>query len=390
MDSIRNIVVSIIVMMLYFAALVSMHDAWNAVALYAVLPCAFMLTFLKSGIIKANNSFATLMILYMWILFVALFTTDVALTVRQLKQIVGCIIVSYIVAIQAKNEKVIPWLYVVYVILYAVCIEYAMSNIVDTIEIGEERVDDEKLNANTLAYYTFYNTFILFIFGEIMDHKWIGKLFRILFFAIIPISLWIAYITASRQVLILQVPLFVILMFMRYWNYGSKKSKLFIVIFSCLLIMVSSKYIVPIFQDSLLMERAEDIGEDSRLRLISEAIDIGFSNPIVGVGPGCVRLYTSDGAFSHNTFLELFAGTGLIGMIIFMVMLWRFLSVQIKRYMVTKDKMFMYFFIFGLFFVFDQIFFVFYAQLWLISFFMLVASHSETYFHLQYKKLIYD
>lgn len=369
-----------IIAMLYLAAYVSLHDTYNIIALYAVLPFAFALTFFQSGTINVNRCFTTLMILYLWVAFTTLFSTDVAVSVRQLKQIVGCIFVSYIVAVQARNEKTVPWLYVVYVIIYAVSVDYAVNNIMSDIEIGEERVDDDKLNANTLAYYTFYTTFIVFLFGEIIQRKWVSRIFRTLFFGVIPLSLWIAYITASRQVLIIQIPLIALLLIMRYWSFGGKLSKVFIVLLLVGLTPVLIEYITPIFNDSLLLERAEDIGDDSRLRLVGETLDVALSNPIVGVGPGCVRLYLSDGVFSHNTFLELFAGTGFIGMLIFIILLWRFFSDQIKRYAETHDRMYLYFLIFGIFFVVDQVFFVFYQSLYLISFLVLVASHSDTHY----------
>lgn len=45
----------------------------------------------------------------------------------------------------------------------------------------------------------------------------------------------------------------------------------------------------------------------------------------------------------------------------------------------------MVFFICGLIYVFDNFFYVFYIDLWLIGFFMLLASHSEQYYKFQRK-----
>ena len=56
------------------------------------------------------------------------------------------------------------------------------------------------------------------------------------------------------------------------------------------------------------------------------------------------------------------------------------MKVQIRRYKKFKDKYFLVFGFFGLFYIIDGFFYVFYAQIWLISFFILVATHSDTYY----------
>ena len=57
----------------------------------------------------------------------------------------------------------------------------------------------------------------------------------------------------------------------------------------------------------------------------------------------------------------------------------KYLAAQVRRYIAYRDKEYLYFAVFGIFFIIDQIFYVFYADLYLISFFILVATHSETY-----------
>lgn len=381
MTASKKFYISIVVTLLYLSALFSLHDSLNSVALYALLPGAFFLTTFQKESFKVNIFFGILMMLYLWILYVTPFSTNLTFSNIQLKQLVGCVIVSYIIVVQSNNEKTIPWLYIIYIIIYVVSIDYTINNILNTMELGEDRASDEKLNANQLAYYTFYVTFVLFMLGEIITYKWLRILFRILFFGIIPMSLWIAYITASRQVLIIEVPLIAILLFLRYWTYASRNSRIIFVVLLCCIAPILLKSVSSIFQESLLVERSEDIGDDTRLELISETIDIGLKNPLVGVGPGCVRLYTSERAFAHNTFLELFASTGVIGMTLFILLLWKFIARQIKRYIAYKDKMYMYFLIFGIFFTIDQVFYVFYQAMYLISFFILVASHSEIYYN---------
>ena len=381
MSTFKKILVFAILLMLYFSASVFMYDSLNAIALYVVLPCAFILTLLYSKQININKYFGIIVLLYLWILFASLFSSDIEESIKHLRQLVSCLIISYIFVLLSRNEKIIPWVYLIYIFGLAAMIHYMASNVFGIIDVGEERADDEYLNANTLAYYTFFTTFIAFIWGEMSKKNLLRKFLRILFWGTIPLSLWIAYITASRQVLIIQIPLILVLLFLRYWKFGNKISRISIIILLCGLIPIMYNEIIPMFDNSLLQERSQErVGDDARSLLIRESIDMGLNNPLVGVGPGCVKLFTTERAFAHNTFLELFAGSGILGVLIFVILLWKYLITQIRYYVSTRDKMFLYFIIFGVFFIVDQFFYVFYSSMYLISFFILVASHSETYY----------
>ena len=377
-------------MLLFFAASVSLNDALNPISLYIALPAAFVICFMHECKVKVNVYMGLLMLLYCWVLFVTPFSVNIENSAEQLKQILGCILLCYIFASQAKNPKLIVWLYLMYLVLYVGTMDYAINNIMSMMDKigGRERVGDQKLNANTLAYYTFFLTFSVFIMGEIIQKKWLKKAFNMAFFLVIPLSLWISIITASRQVLLLQVPLVTVLIYLRYVKFGNWKT---ILLLSCLvvcMIIYFYDYIMLQYGESYLAERSQrSFTEDSRFVLIKESVELGLNHMFVGVGPSCVRLFTYEKAFSHNTFLELWAGTGLVGMLIYVYLVYLFFKRQIKRYKHTKDKMFLYFLVFGGFYLLDQMFYVFYASLWLIGFFILVASHSETYFNTKYNNL---
>ena len=65
-----------------------------------------------------------------------------------------------------------------------------------------------------------------------------------------------------------------------------------------------------------------------------------------------------------------------------------FITSQWKRFWKYRDKTYLVFLVCGLIYLFDNFFYVFYVDLWLIGFFILLASHSETYFN--YKKYNYE
>ena len=370
-----------VMLCVWFAAFVSLlSESVNAVALYIVLPSAFVATFFCWKKIVVNKYFNLLLLLYLWIFISVLWATDTAVAFRQLKQCLGSILLCYVFAVKATKIKNIEWIYFSYLIVLAMDWYYAYNNIFSIIELGTERLNDANLNANTLAYHTFYVTFATYILGEITEKRR-KKIYNLLFIFTIPLSFYTALLTASRQVLIIQIPLISILLFIRYLKDRDIKRK-FVVIFILIVAILSVlSFLLDIYADSALKSRNEmDVKEDSRMELVKDAFNVGVEYFPFGVGPGNYLIHSRHKGFSHNTYLELFANEGIIGLFIYLLLMFRYVKTQWKRYQKYKDKIFLAFFIFGVFFIVDGVFYSFYQHLWLISFFIIVTSHSETYY----------
>ena len=58
----------------------------------------------------------------------------------------------------------------------------------------------------------------------------------------------------------------------------------------------------------------------------------------------------------------------------------RLLFVNYRRFRSTKDKFFLIYAAFALVFIFYNFFYVFYKDMWLTSFFFLLAADSESYY----------
>ena len=377
-----------VMLCVWFAAFVSLlSESVNAVALYIVLPSAFIATFFYWKKIQVNKYFNLLLLLYLWIFISVLWATDTAVAFRQLKQCLGSILLCYVFAVKATKIKNIEWIYFSYFIVLAMDWYYAYNNIFSIIEVGTDRLNDSKFNANTLAYHTFYVTFATYILGEVTEKKR-KKIYNLLFLFTMPLSFYTALLTASRQVLIIQIPLISILLFIRYLKDRDIKRK-FIVIFILIVAILSVlPFLLDIYADSTLKSRNEiDLKEDSRITLAKDALNVGIEYFPLGVGPDNYLLHSYNKHFSHNTYLELFANEGVIGLFIYLLLMFRYVKTQWKRYEKYKDKIFLAFFIFGVFFIIDGLFYSFYQHLWLISFFIIVASHSETYNQRKYLQI---
>lgn len=380
----KRILSGIIIILLLFASLVNINNQeLNSIALYVAIPLAFGLSITQYGNPLSNNRYMQwLIVLYCWIGITYFGAYNQVVALSQMKQILGVVLLSSVMANVSKNRKVIPWLYVVFICLFMSAANYAQTNLVNV--IGEnERATDDVLNANTLAYYAFYFSCAVYALGECVNSARLKKVMRYMFFSVIFISLWIALITASRQVLVIQVPLFCVLLYIRY-GLGKGRWLFFFIIGAVSVWLLSTNTLEAIFEGTLLQERYElDLEDDERTLVLREAIDVGNSHPITGVGPGNFVLQSRYHVFSHCTYTELYANSGFIASLIFILVIAYFIIKQFNRYRKSKDTMYLFFMAFGVFFAIDNFVYVFYAQLWLMAFFVLVASHSETYYRLQ-------
>ncbi len=153
-------------------------------------------------------------------------------------------------------------------------------------------------------------------------------------------------------------------------------------VFLVVLLAIFLPRVESIYEDSYLARRSEiSVNEDSRATLAKEAISVGLDHFPLGVGVGNFYMFSRTKRFSHNSYTELFANVGIVGLVLFLILVMSFMKAQWKRFRATKDKVFAYFGTFGLIFIIDQFFYVFYLDQWLISFYILVATHSDTYYN---------
>ena len=370
---------------MFFAAAVSINsDSLNSLALYVAIPLAFILSFLKCGKLVLNRYQGVLLAIYVWDLISALWAQYPASASRELHRVLGAVLLTFIMAANGGDNKLTKYLYITYLILYLGCWYYSVNHSIILLDQQNEgdRLNDEKLNANTMAYYTFYTTFCVFLFDDLLSSRLWNKISRIVFLGMIPLSLFVALTTSSRQVLIIQIPLIALLLFERYFQDARTKVKILFVITSVAFCVILLPIALDMYNNSYLAVRAEhSIQDDSRWHLLKDAIKVGINHFPFGVGAGNYINYSYNRHFSHCSFTELFANNGIMGLLLYCYLLYYYITRQWKYYKQTKDRKFLVFLIFGVIFTFDQIFYVFYTDLWLIAFFVLVATHSDFYYH---------
>lgn len=381
---------TIVFILLSYSAMVALYPSLNKIALYVALPVAFIITLLNFNDTKncIKKYTGLLFSLYTLIAFSCVYAEYQDVALQHMRAVMGVVLLMIIIIMQSNNLKKIAILYGVYLLMYIAMWYYIHTEILSTIVFGQQRVDDSQLNANTIAYYTFYTTFALFVLGELVTNIKLVYLFKLLFIGTILLSIYVAIATASRQVLIIQVPLILLLMYIRYFKSGSTKTRSLLILSSVVVIAASSAYVLSTLENSYLMERTqnESIKDDPRTLLMIDAFNVGLDHFLTGVGAGNYICYSYSKHFSHCTYTELFANQGIIGLAVYVIMLFRFLFTQIKRYRRYKDDMFLIFGVFAFIFILDNVFYVFYPFLWLMGFLVLVMSHSEVYYKIKYER----
>jgi len=369
----------IIVLCLIYVPLVTFSPILNKIALFVIIPLLFIYCLYSYSALIYNKYIQLYIAIVLWILISCFVASDIDLMLRELRIILGTFAVSCIFFALAQNKRYVPWLYLTFLLVVLINYVYLKNNILTDLYIGQERPDDELFNANRFGYYLLYSVCAIFVYGEIFK-GFKETLCRIFLFAFIAIVPYIALITMSRQIIIIVIPFCLYTLIQRYNPLSSVKH---FIIYGALLAIVSYcvlNYYLPLYESSIFIDRLQtDVTEDNRVTLIIEGFLIGLQNPILGVGPGNAVLYLN-GYFTHCSYTELFATSGLLPMVLFIALIGKFIFEQLSRYRQTKDKLFLYFFTTGVFWAAYNFFYVFYSSLWLMCFLFLLIAHSGEYY----------
>lgn len=351
----------------------------NPISLYIIIPLSFLYCFTHYNIRNSNRYFRLYMFVVLWIFLTLLTTHYLDVSLKEIKFMMGCIMLCYICCCLAEDYKNFKILYLMWIVYFCGVIAYTfISGMMSNLDINKTRFSDGELNANTIAYATFYFTFALYMIGELA----VKKIYNLLFFITIPLSMFVSLVTASRQVLLIQIPLIFILIAIRHANV-LRYAKTF-VIGMCIVLAVGNytiEKVSNVYQNSLLVKRSKsNVKEGSRVKLMQDAINVGMEHPIVGVGPANYVKFSYNQHFSHCTYTELFANHGIPGILLWFNLLFVFLKKQINYYFKTRDKIFLCFLSFGIIFCIDNLFYVFHNCMFLMPLFLIVGSHSDKYY----------
>ena len=371
---------------------VVVYTSYNSIGLWVVFPLLFIGRCVINARLKNKNH-----IIYYVVLFCSLFSCVVAENksaafnsfFSMMTGFVGFAVFSSL----SGNIKNICFLFFVYVAYYLGMWWYIVSELgVANVDITTDRLGTEEgqLNANDVAYMTFYFNsalWMLYAFSERFSRK---KAVGIcLLIGMVVLSFVAATLFASRQILLIELPFVLGLLYIKFFKErsGKRTNKWLLPIWAIVILVVLYQYVgETIFSNSLLFERYENIEEDSRLFLMWKALEMGIHNPILGVGCGNFMYYSGLHVFSHCSYTELFANSGFVAAFVYIYWIIRSIFIQIKRYRVTKSVLFLYLALICFMWFLSNFFFVFYINVWLMGFWGLILGTSETLYHNEMNK----
>lgn len=368
----------IVFVLISFWAVFSLYDWAKDVCLYLLLPISFIIVSYNNTIYKRNRCLQLLSVLYLWFVITSFFSVNTEESFIQVKRTVATFLMCYVFAAIGYRHPRLG--YCIYILFFLALLYYAYNNIMSVIDVSEERMQDENVNANMFAYYTCFATFSVFLLGDMVSAIKKAKIFKSIFFILIPISFMLALYTGSRQLLIIQVPLITLLLCIRYIR--NVKG---IVLLICIFVALGVAFLYfgeSMYNNSTLSVRnGQSVEDDERTYLLFDAFRVGFENFIVGVGPGCYKLVNPTHHYAHCAYAELIACSGLPALIIYLIMIYSFVKEQVNRYLHKKNKLFLAFGLFGIVFAIQNVFYAFYLLPWLMAFFLLVSAHSDNLYY---------
>lgn len=370
-----------------FCVSFSMHPTINTISLYLLIPLMFILIVLKNintiGKFKYINIYFALII---WMTLTCFTANNIEVALEYMIRPLSSFIFAFISFYLALNEKNIKWLYMIIAIRFLVIILYAYQNL-GAFVVAESESDrgSEELNANIFGYFLFYFTFSIYML-VIRLKKWHIVTNVIITLFLLLISIAFSLFTASRQILVIQIP-FILLLFggqiFRLTIMNMSK----ILFFISILIILFIPYFETVFYDSYLLERSQvSIEDDVRTDLLFSAIKEGFEHPVFGIGPNNFVLKYN--MFSHCTYTELFACCGIPALLMYLSLLFIFSLRQYKRYIMSKERSYVMFLIFSLIFAVYNFLYVYISDLWLMGFLFIVIGHSEQFYRNRLLNLI--
>ena len=244
------------------------------------------------------------------------------LVLQQILFLIELLFVAYLICIvtyKSGEADIIPWSFLISAVILSVFMLRGRA-----VVVGTRLTLTEGYNSNTLGVFLMFGGWgLLKVCGKMKHFAWSLILSAagaaILFYFIIR--------TGSRKATIGFVAI------LAMWIIFVFRAKLSQVrrsvrILSILTLIAAIALIAPRYGSRFVLAgdtiayRMQDLGNSEgswtiRLALIRDALGVFVRNPVFGVGLNNYRLYSAYEMYSHNTYAEVLACTGLIGGILF-------------------------------------------------------------------------
>jgi hypothetical protein len=190
---------SLFVLILFFIIFVpsTFNKAVTSVSLYALIPALFLYSVTTNPkFILSYKPIIYLLLLYFWSLITMIGAADIALSLRQIRQITGvfflcCIFIRFCFV----NPKYIYVFYLLYIVRFIYIFYYAYTH--DLFQPAE-RFNIDEINSNEFGYFGFFSIVSAFFLWQSVQHNLLKIFLVVIFVLCLALSVMSCFYAASR------------------------------------------------------------------------------------------------------------------------------------------------------------------------------------------------
>ena len=351
----ENNIMGFLKVSLFFLVLVGLNPdlnsirvVWWGIILFAIVN--MLIVIVKKDLPVVNQFFIWMLAFFFWSTLSYFWSIYFAITFEILKSLLINLVVFWLLSCVIVTEVDIYSLFKIIVYattLNGIYILYKIDvDLLRTTQIGADMLG-ESWNGNAIGVMMAFGVLI----SLLLMNKEEGRYKKIGYIFIIALSTLIVILTGSRKALF-----FVVFGYVTFTGLSSKSNRIMLMAKIIIIMALAYQLImnIPIFYNILgvrlegLFAIVTGVGSvDSSTELRIEYIDYGISwfmdKPIIGYGVDNYRvlLYRAigKGTYSHNNYIELLVGVGLIGTIIYYYAFGYVLVNAIKLLKISKEPM---------------------------------------------------
>jgi len=286
---------------------------------------AWLGSILISGRIRKLNPFLLLFFLFaLWNVVSLYWTVDARETNVRIITYIQLALLAWIFWDLFTTQKTLMAALQAYILGGYVVIAATISNYLAGQGISDyasSRYAGAGMNADDLALILILGLPVAWHLATRMRNGILGLLLRLVNYAFIPFALFAILLTATRTALFAVVPVVLYIL----GTVSQLKPFVRILIF---VVLIGALFGLQPFIPQATFERlstipasiaAGDLG--GRVALWRASFQAFIQHPLIGVGSGALNSPFQLGGFAHNTFLSILAELGIIGFILFVVLL---------------------------------------------------------------------
>ena len=289
--------------------------------LFGVVVAGFwLLTVLSEGQFRKPHLFHGLVLLFfLWNTLSYIWTSDVTRTTERIKTYGQIFLLLLIVWELYRKPTDLKAGLQAYVLGSYVCIGSSLYNYIHgTVAVKYEiRFSATGVNAVDLALLLSLSIPIAWHLFLQADRKK-NRFLKFVNLAYIPLAIFAILLTGSRTSLFALIPAVIFIARPKRLDIGQFIIiSLFLVISLFVILSILPQAVIDRLATTAASIGSEDIG--GRVDLWREALSVFLQNPIIGTGAGAIG--ASIGSWAHQTFLSILAETGLVGFMLFILIL---------------------------------------------------------------------